>query len=221
MHGAPGRTVREHRRVTPMTLARVAVASALMILASSGIGLGHDGFTGITLEPPRVNPGGVVVITGHQIATDESVEIVLAAPTGRTQLATAVTDGLGHFIVGPTIPAETPSGTYVIEVGGQAGVYMSIDLVVEGSPIFDGQNGAPAGQDEGLPGASSVSTTGSVAAGPQGDPGVTAATSEIDLVPIVALALAVGALAFLVWRTRRPPSTPAAPTSRTGSVDLP
>jgi hypothetical protein len=217
MHGAPGRTVRERRRFTPTTLARVVGLWALMALASTGNGLGHDGFTGITLEPPRVNPGGVVVITGHQVATDEPVAIVLAGPTGRTQLATAVTDGMGHFTVGPTIPAETPSGTYVIEVGGQSGVYMSVDLVVEGSPIFDGQNGAPAGQDEGLPGVAPVSTKGSVAAGPQRDLGVTATTPEVDPVPIVALALAVGALGFLVWRTRRP----AAPTSRTGSADLP
>ena len=82
---------------------------------------------------------------------------------------------------------------------------MSIDLLVEGSPIFDG-NGAPAGQDEGFPGASSGSTKGTVAAGPQRDRDVTATTSEVDAVPIVALVLAVGALGFLIWRTRRPPA---------------
>ena len=179
--------------------------SALMTLATPGFGLGHEGFTGITLEPPRVNPGGVVVITGHQVATDEPVTISLAGPTGRTQLATGVTDGLGHFVVGPTIPVETPTGTYAIEVSGQSGVYMSTELLVEGSPISDG-NGAPPGQDEGLPAAPSVSTKGPVATGPQRDRVVTATTSEVDFVPIASLALAVGAFGLLVWRTRRPPA---------------
>lgn len=210
MHGAPGRRVRERRRFTAATLARVVGVSALMTLATPGIGLGHDGFTGITLEPPRVSPGGVVVITGHQVATDEPVAISLAGPTGRTQLATAVTDGLGHFTVGPTIPAETPSGEYVIEVSGQAGVYMSTDLLVEGSPIFDG-NGAPAGRDEGLRGLPSVPAPGV----PGNVVPTTATPSDIDLVPVVALALALGALGFLVWRTRR--ST----ASQTGSAELP
>jgi hypothetical protein len=190
-------------------LARVVGVWALMTLATPGIGLGHDGFTGITLVPPRVNPGGVVVITGHQIATDEPVAISLAGPTGRTRLATAVTDGLGHFTVGPTIPAETPSGAYVIEVSGQAGVYMSTNLLVEGSPIFDG-NGAPAGQDEGLPGLPSVRGPGV-----PGDVATTATPSDIDLVPFAALTLALGALGLLVWRTRRPTA------SQTGSAELP
>jgi hypothetical protein len=198
----------------PLTLARVVAVSALMTLVAPGIGFGHDGFTGITLDPPRVNPGGVVVITGHQVATDEPVVVSLAGPTGRAQLATAVTDGQGHFTVGPTIPAGTPTGGYRIEVSGQAGVYMSTNLLVEGSPIFEG-NGAPAGQDEGLPGLPSVPAPGST-----GDPAprdvVTTATSpDIDLVPIVALVLAVGALGFLAWRTRRPTA------SQTGSTELP
>jgi len=192
-----------------MTLARVVGLAAIISLVAPGRGLGHDGFTGITLEPPRVNPGGVVTITGHQVATDEPVTIALAGPTGRTELATAVTDGLGHFIVGTVIPADTPDGTYLIEVSGQAGVYMSTHMLVEGSPIFDGQDGAPAGQDEGLPGLSPIPARGSVAAPTRREAVATAPTSEVDLVPIVALGLAIGALGLLVWRTRRSSQVPA------------
>ena len=53
-----------------------------------------------------------------------------------------------------------------------------------------------------------VTTSGSTLS-PLPDPG-----SEFDPVPFVALAGAIGALGFLVWRTRRPAATP------TRSADL-
>jgi len=84
-------------------------------------------------------------------------------------------------------------------------------LFVEGAPLIEG-DGAPPGQDEGLP---------AIAPPPSGQaaPGAGAAAtfrptvvsssgagSDIDLVPLVALALAIGGLGMLVWRTRRPPA---------------
>ena len=191
----------------PITLARVVAVSALLTLAAPGIGLGHDGLTGVFVDPPRVNPGGVIVVTGHKIATDEPVVVSLAgadgAGTGRpspTARATSPSE--------PRSQPETAVGPYTVEVSGLAGVYMSTNLLVEGSPIFDGQNGAPAGQDEGLP-ASAV--------GPR--PGATGDRAPRTSSPPPRhptsissrswrLALAVGALGPVSAHTRRPTASP-------------
>lgn len=214
-HGAPGRLVRERRRFTPATLVRVGALVVLLAIAVPRPTLAHDGFTGIIVDPPRINPGGVVVIRGDQVATDDEVRIVLIGATGQTELAAAVTDGEGHFTVGPTIPPETPVGTYAIEVTGLSGVRMTAGLQVDGSPVFDGENGAPAGRDEGLPGVPSVPAPGSVPAGATPDRRATAPASDVDVVPFVALAGAIGGFALFVRWSRRPPPAAA------GSTDLP
>jgi hypothetical protein len=183
-----------------------------MLLAVCGLAIGlpvvaaHDGFTGIILEPDRVSPGGVIAVRGDNISTDEELRVLLVVDGTRTRLATVVTDGVGHFAVGVDIPTDLPVGAYAIEAVGLSGVYMTAPLFVEGTPIFDGQDGAPPGRDEGLP--ALPPARGQSAPVPVAGRGATSA-SDVDYVPFVALALAVGALGFLVWRTRRSPAAQA------------
>ena len=164
------------------------------------------------VEPGRVNPGGVVVVRGDNVATDDPVRIDLVAGGRGSELATAITDGEGHFTVGAAIPPDTAVGRYTIEVTGLSGVRMSVDLLMEGAPIYDGQNGAPPGRDEGLPTMPSVERRSRTRCAGLPD---AAPAPEFDLVPLAALGLAVGGfLLFMRWSRR-----PARPTI--GSTDLP
>ena len=142
--GAPRLMAAGRRLLSAVVLGLVAVG----LPASAA---GHDGITGVFVEPDRVNPGGVVVVRGDNVSTDDPIRVELIAGVTRIELGTAVTDGEGHFTIGAAIPPETAVGPYAIEVSGQSGVRMSVDLLVEGSPFYDGQNGAPPGRDEGLP----------------------------------------------------------------------
>ena len=103
-----------------------------LVTARPARGRGRDttGSPGSRSNPLHVNPGGVVVIRGHQVATDDQVHgRRWSGPSGRIELATAVTDGEGHFTVGATIPPETAVGRYTIEVTGLSGVHMTVDLL--------------------------------------------------------------------------------------------
>jgi len=194
--GAPGRHALGHRLVSAILLAVCGLAIGLPAVAA------HDGFTGIILEPDHANPGGVVAVRGDNISTDESLRVELVVGSTRTELATVVTDGVGHFTVGVDIPTDLAVGVYAIEVVGESGVHMMAALTVEGTPIFDGQEGAPPGQDEGLPALPVLRAQPA----PAPVSGAGDSASDVDLVPLAALAMAVGALGFLVWRTRRPPA---------------
>ena len=93
---------------------------------------------------------------GDNVSTDDPVRVELVSGVTRIELGTAVTDGEGHFTIGATVPPETAVGPYTVEVSGLSGVRMSVPLIVEGIPFYDGQNGAPPGRDEGLPAMPSV-----------------------------------------------------------------
>ena len=217
----------------------VALAAAvLLLLAIVSPVAGHEGGPRLILEPVQVNPGGVVLIRGEDLALDELMLVSLAGDAGRADLGQVTTDGEGHFNLAATMPFDVPVGTYAIEAVNTSGNAVRGLVVLQGSPILE-QGGAPPGQDEGFPApgttvapasaaAAPVATAApaaSVASGsglvPLSDP--TGTAGEVDLVPIVALALAIGALGFLVLRTRRasatPPQTP--PATPAGSADLP
>jgi hypothetical protein len=192
--GAPGRNALGHRLVHAILLAFCGLAMGLPIVAA------HDGFTGIILEPDHANPGGVIAVRGDNISTDEALHVELVVGATRIDLATVVTDGVGHFSAGVNIPTDLAVGAYVIEAVSPSGGRMTAPLTVEGTPIFNGQDGAPPGRDEGLP--ALPPARGQPAPMPVAVAGA-ASASEVDLVPFVALALAVGGLGLLVWRTRR------------------
>ena len=185
---------------------------ALVAFGLPSSAAGHDGLTGVFVDPPRVNPGEVIVVRGDNVSTDDPVRVELVSGVTRIELGTAVTDGEGHFTIGATVPPETPVGPYTVEVSGLSGVRMSVPLIVHGIPFYDGQNGAPPGRDEGLPAMPSVE--GRLPDQLAGQPAA-ATAPDLDLVPLVALGLAVGGFVLFVRWSRRP----ARPTI--GSTDLP
>lgn len=188
------------RRLGPRSIAAVATL-AFLLAALPGAASAHDGIARLILEPDRVNPGGVVVIRGEDLGADDIMQIALIGSAGRTELTTVTSDGQGHFTVAIEVSRDAPPGVYAIEATGQA--TLTVPLFVEGAPVSNG-DGAPPGQDEGLPavipsfafGASSVP----IASVQQR---TRPADSTVDLVPFVALFGAIAALGLLVWRTRR------------------
>jgi len=189
-------------RTAPRLLAAAAIL-AFLLAALPGAASAHEGVARLILEPERVNPGGVVTIRGEDLRADDTMTIALLGETGRTELTTVTSDGEGHFTVTIEVSPEAPSGNYAIEAAGQ--VVLTVPLAVEGAPVSNG-DGAPPGQDEGLPAvipsfAALASQRPIAIVQPQA-----AVTEEsVDVVPFVAAFGAIAALAFLVWRTRRPP----------------
>jgi hypothetical protein len=206
----------------------VALAAAvLFLLAVVSPAAGHEGGPRLILEPAQVAPGGVVLIRGEDLPLDETMRVSLAGDAGRADLGQVTTDGEGHFNLAAPMPIDAPLGTYRIEAVNTSGTAVRSLIVLRGTPILE-QGGAPPGQDEGFPApgttvtpttappAAAVTTAAPVASAgsglrPLSDPNGTAG----DPVPFIALAGAIGALGFLVWRTRRTPATQA------GSAELP
>lgn len=200
-----------------------ALAAAVFVLLLTSPVAAHEGGPRLILDPATVNPGGVVLVRGEDLALDEAMRLNLVGDVGAAELGSVTTDGEGHFTLAVDIPADTPVGTYAIQATTPSGAVIKSLVQLAGSPVLE-QGGAPPGQDEGFPAlsagpgapaqapaiapaapASALPNAGTGAGlRPLSDP--TGTAGEVDLVPFVALALAVGGLAFLVWRTRRPPS---------------
>ena len=103
-----------------------------LVTARPARGRGRDtmGSPAITVEPDaRQSRRRCRHPAVDQVATDDQVRVELVGPSDAIELATAVTDGEGHFTVGGTIPPETAVGRYTIEVTGLSGVHMSVDLL--------------------------------------------------------------------------------------------
>jgi hypothetical protein len=188
-----------------------ALAAAVFVLLVVAPVSAHEGGPRLILDPAKVNPGGVVLIRGEDLALDELMRLSLVGDVGAAELGTVTTDGEGHFTIAVDLPADAPVGTYAIQATTPSGAVIKSLLELAGSPILE-QGGAPPGQDEGFPAVPAASvppaaipaaTAASAGSGlrPLSDP--TGTAGEFDLVPFVALFGAVGALAFLIWRTRR------------------
>ena len=199
-----------------MAAGRRLLSAALLTLVVAGRPAsvaGHDGITGVFVEPDLANPGGVIVVWGDNVSTDDPIQIDLIAGFTRIALATTATDGEGHFTIGATLPVDLAAGTYAIEVNSASGVRMTDWVQVDGAPIYDGQQGGPAGRDEGLPTLPPNLRQAAPGAPPAVTPGDPA--SDGDLVPLAALLAAIGGFALFVRWTRRPPAR------RAESADLP
>ena len=205
--GSSQRCARSRRALRATWLVVIATALAALPGAASA----HEGSARLILEPDRINPGGVVTIRGEDLGADDEMRVPLVGTPARADLATISTDGQGHFTLSIQVPAGAPVGVYAVEAASAMGYSLTAALFVEGAPLIEG-DGAPAGQDEGLPAiaprppgqaapvAGAAATFQPVVASSSG------ADSDVDLVPLVAFALAIGGLGLLMWRTRRPPA---------------
>jgi hypothetical protein len=188
-----------------------ALAAAVFVMLIAAPASAHEGGPRLILDPATVNPGGVVLVRGEDLPLDELMRLTLVGDVGAAELGSATTDGEGHFTLAVDLPADAPVGTYAIQATTPSGAVIKSLVELAGPPVLE-QGGAPPGQDEGFPAGppasappATVPAAPAASAGsglrPLSDP--TGTAGEIDLVPFVALFGAVGALAFLVWRTRR------------------
>jgi hypothetical protein len=213
-----------HARVLRLS----ALAAVLALALAPGAVAAHGGAARLIVEPVRLNPGGVVTIRGDDLGAEAEFAVFLTGPPGRIDLAPVVTDGEGHFELVVRVPADAPAGAYDVEAVDPTGWGLSMALTLEGTPITE-EDGAPPGQDEGLPALapSAASSAGAPAIG--GQPGssgaadapaaglrpevlfVSSSGDGTDLVPAIALVGAIVALAILFLRTRRPRGSPVEP----------
>ena len=211
--GGPGRPVGlpgARLRALGVTI----VASAIWLVALTPAVHAHGGTATLQLPTPRVNPGGTLELLGDMTG-EGPVDLYLVAPDGVVRsLGTATADEVGHFQAFIALPGDLPTGAYAVTVRTAVEVATS-PLTIDGTPVSVGDEGQQPGQDDvfagsGVGGELQVTP---IPALPIVDGavlgGAATTSSNIDLVPFVALAGAIGALGLLVWRTRRPPAAAA------------
>ena len=66
-----------------------AVVLGLVAVGLPATAAGHDGITGVFVEPDLVNPGGVIVVRGDNVSTDDPVRVELITGVTRIELGTA------------------------------------------------------------------------------------------------------------------------------------
>lgn len=132
-------------RLLVAAIAAIALSWAFMGRASS-----HGGAARLLVEPPRINPGGTVVVEGDDLSSDDAITLVIAGEGVRVELGTKVSDGQGHLTQAFIVPVDLPVGGYGLEAIGSGGDVIAADLVVSGPPIDPAGGGGGQGQDDPL-----------------------------------------------------------------------
>ena len=185
-------------------MSAAAIAAALIICAPV---FAHGGETFITAVPANVPPGGAVGVTAD-LLTSGPVSLSLAATDGsRRDVGVVEETTEGHFQVVVEVPADLPGGVWTLLAEADGTVYGSTVIEVSGTTIeAEGGGQGPRDEDDAL----LVPLPSGWQATRSNPPSVatpkSANTNAIDPVPIVSLGTALGALAVLFVRTRRPRS---------------
>jgi hypothetical protein len=193
-------------RVRPWILSSAAAIAAALVVAATV--LAHGGETFFSAEPTIVPPGGGVGVRAD-LLTSGPVRLTLAGTDGsRREVGVVEETEEGHFEVFFEVPKDLPVGVWTLLAEADDTIYGSTTIEVAG-PAVGGEGGGgqgPRDEDDPLlvplpPGwqASRSSPPGSTTP-PE------ALTNSVDLVPVVSLAAALGALVFLFLRTRGPRS---------------
>jgi len=178
-------TVRVPRRILSSA---AAIAAALVVCGSV---LAHGGETFINAEPAIVPPGGGVGVRAD-LLTSGPVRLTLVGTDGsRREVGTVDETTEGHFEVLIEVPRDLPAGHWTLLAESDDDVYGSTTIEVAGGLVGEEVGGqGPRDEDDGL--LVPLPSGWQAGAGP------------VDLVPLVSLAAAIGALAFLLVGTRRP-----------------
>jgi hypothetical protein len=188
------------RSVRTTISSAAAVAAALLFCATV---LAHGGETFMIAEPTLVQPGGGVGVRAD-LPTSGPVRLLLAGIDGtRREVGVVEQTDQGHFEVFIQVPADLPTGQWLLlaEADGRAIASTTID--VAGTPL--GEEGGGQGlRDEDDPLLVALPSGWRASRPPEATrPGIDNPTGEQpDLVPFVSLAAAVIALGLLVARTR-------------------
>lgn len=200
--------------VRAITSSAAAVAAALVF--TSGV-VAHGGETFFTVEPASVPPGAGVGVRAD-LLTSGPVRLTLAGTDG-SQREVGVVEQTedGHLEVFIGIPVDLPTGHWTLLAQADGTIVASATLEVAGTPLDMEVGGqGPRDEDDPLlmalpPGWQASRSNTPALPGPNT---VGASANGLDLVPIVSLAAAIGALTLLVARTRRPVGTGEDDTER-------
>jgi hypothetical protein len=193
-------------------MSAAAIAAALIVSATVRA---HGGETFINAEPAIVPPGGGVGVRAD-LLTSGPVRLTLAGTDGSRRDVGVVPETVeGHFEVFFEVPRDLPTGHWTLLAEADDTVYGSTTIEVAGTAIGEvGGGQGPRDEDDPL----LVPLPSGWQASRSSPPGTTvppaALTRGVDLMPIVSLGIAVGALALLFLRTRRPRSDRGQPPSR-------
>jgi hypothetical protein len=202
-------TVRIRRRI----LSRAAASAAALVVSATV--LAHGGETFINAEPAIVPPGGTVGVRAD-LLTSGPVGLTLAGADGSRREVGVVEETVeGHFEVFFEVPPDLPAGPWTLLAEADDTVYGSTTIEVTGAAIGEEGGGqGPRDDHDRLLVPLSSGWQPSRSSPPATTVPPAALTNAVDLVPIVSLAAALGALGFLFVRTRRPGSGGGDPPSR-------
>jgi hypothetical protein len=114
-------------------LRRFVLVLGALLLAGIGLGLPAQAqYTppgGITIDPPVVNPGETVTVSGDGCAAGVEVTISL----GGSQVATVTTGEDGSFSASFEVPVGTTPGTYTVTAADCTVDVLSSTLTVQGA----------------------------------------------------------------------------------------
>lgn len=207
--GGPGRPVGLFGN-WPHTIGVALAALVMWLFVIATPVHAHGGTATLQLPTPRISPGGTLELLGDMTG-EGPVDLYLIAPDSVVRsLGSANADAEGHFQAFIALPRDLPTGSYAVAARSATDQATS-RLIIDGIPVPVGDEGQLPGRDDIFAGSGAEPQATPIPALPIVDGAVLGdvGASEMDLVPVVALALAIGALGLLVWRTRRPPITQA------------
>jgi hypothetical protein len=192
---------------------RIGVALAMLaiwLVALAAAAQAHGGTATLQLPTPRINPGGTLELLGDMTGEGPVDLYLIASDSVVRSLGSANADADGHFQAFIALPRDLPTGSYAVTARSAIDQATS-RLIIDGIPVPVGDEGQLPGRDDVFAGSGVEPQATPIPALPVVDGTVLGdvGSSDMDLVPFVALALAIGALGLLVWRTRRSPAAQA------------
>jgi hypothetical protein len=196
-----------------------AAASAAALLLAPPV-LAHGDETVSVAEPAVVAPGDGLGVRADLIASGPIGLSLVGADGTRVEVGIVEETDDGHFERFVTVPADMPAGHWTLVATADGASVASTTFEIAGSAAADVGGQGPRDDDDGLLAPLPSDWRASRSGAPE--PGVSDASARdaslpsptVDLVPVMSLAAAIGALAVLAVRTRRPAPPRGDPSRR-------